>query len=173
MESWLTSSKGSVCVFPELHRCQSGHARHAQRCGVDITLGGHGVLLGGGMSPTVELAPGEVFFVFLPSSVMVELWRFCFSAVCGPLREEHPQQSLGLMWMSALLSLPESTVGITTHSSVVCLRRCSPGVGDPSGQIHENRRGHHLLVWLCNHCQRHPCLLQEGGHHFCVSSIFF
>lgn len=66
----------------------------------------------------------------------------------------------------------EASEGITAASSVVFLGRCSPGAGVSSGQVHEDGGGHHLLLRLCNHGQRHPSLLQEGGHHLCVSGFF-
>ncbi len=47
-------------------------------------------------------------------------------------------------------------------------RRCSSGVRGAIGEVHENRGGHYLLVWLRHYRQRYSCVLQERRHHLCV-----
>lgn len=85
-----------------------------------------------------------------------------------PVRETVEQKPRGPSNMSSSWFYTKTSAGLSWSFS--CRR--SPGAGDSPGQLHENRRGHHLLVWLRNHCECNSRLFQEGRHHFCVSRCF-
>ncbi|XP_036134393.1 serine palmitoyltransferase 1 isoform X3 [Molossus molossus] len=50
---------------------------------------------------------------------------------------------------------------------------CALGLGRPPGEVYEDRRGHHLLLWLRHHSQRHSCLCQARGHRVCLLSLLY
>lgn len=55
---------------------------------------------------------------------------------------------------------------------VLCQYRCTFGTGGSLGQVHANRRGDYLFLWLCNNCKCNTCIFQERGYSVCVSAFF-
>ncbi len=68
-------------------------------------------------------------------------------------------------------SICPSRVTASVYSTEM-FHRCSSGVRGAIGEVHENRGGHYLLVWLRHHRQRYSSVLQERRHHLCVRSCW-
>ena len=49
--------------------------------------------------------------------------------------------------------------------------RCTFGVRRKIGQVHENRRGNSLFLWIFHNSQRNSCLFQKRGCYFLVRDI--
>lgn len=72
-------------------------------------------------------------------------------------------------WIYHLVYLSYVTASVY---SIEMFHRCSSGAGRTTGEVHENRGGHHLLVRLRHHRQRHSSVLQKRRHHLCVRSCW-